>query len=223
VSNTPVVRTNEQQKAELTTFEFEQSPPMPSYLVGIGVGPFDVLEGPEKPVKIRLLATQKKAALGKLAIETAQKQLELLASYFGSPYPYKKLDLIAVPNFAAGAMENPGFITFREELVLLDPERAATASRRSLVGVTAHELAHQWFGNLVTMAWWDDVWLNEGFATWMANKIVDQYDPGFLAGRDAVGRKADVMSIDSLSSARKVRQPVQSTSEALEAFDASPT
>jgi alanyl aminopeptidase len=218
-ANTPLASDSEQRESGLTTYTFEKSAPLPSYLVALAVGELDVLEGPKTPVPIRVVAARGKAGLGKLALEAAAEQLGLLVDYFGEPYPYAKLDLVAVPDFAAGAMENPGLVTFREELLLLDPERASVASRRALASVMAHELAHQWFGNLVTLAWWDDIWLNEGFATWMGTKIVDRHKPAFGAGLEALGGKSRVMAIDALREARKIRQPVRSSSEAIEAFD----
>jgi alanyl aminopeptidase len=155
-----------------------------------------------------------------MSVEAAASHLDLLGRYFDRPYPYPKLDVVAVPNFGAGAMENPGFVTFREELLLLDPEHASTAARRAMAGTMAHELAHQWFGDLVTMQWWDDLWLNEAFASWMSDKIVDQWRPESHARVLALGNKSAVMEEDALATARKIRNPVRSTSEAEEAFDA---
>ena len=160
-----------------------------------------------------------KSGQGALALEATSGLVDALASWFGIPYPYDKLDIVAVPDFAAGAMENAGLVTFREELLLLDPARASVRARRSQALVIAHELAHQWFGDLVTAAWWDDLWLNEGFATWMEWRIVDQWKPSFGARTDAVVDQLGVMDLDALASARAVRQPVVSTSEAQEAFD----
>jgi alanyl aminopeptidase len=219
VSNTKVARQHDNAAANTVTFHFEKSPPMPTYLVAFGVGPFDVLEGPKSPVPIRLISAKGKSGLGKLAVETAAAHLDLLGKYFDRVYPYTKLDVVAVPNFASGAMENPGFVTFREELLLVDPEHASTQSRRAMAGVIAHELAHQWFGDLVTMQWWDDLWLNEAFASWMSRKIVDQWRPASQSRLESVGERSNVMAHDSLSTARKIRNPVNSTSDALEAFD----
>ncbi|HVR62239.1 MAG TPA: M1 family metallopeptidase [Polyangia bacterium] len=202
-----------------TTFTFEPTPPLPTYLVAFAVGTFDVRDGPRAPAPIRLVAARGKGDLGALSIDAAAAHLTLLGQYFDRPYPYSKLDLVAVPNFGAGAMENAGFITFREELLLLDPAHASTASRRAMASVIAHELAHQWFGDLVTMAWWDDVWLNEAFANWMADKIVDQWRPESRARVKAIGDKAQVMAEDALASARRIRNPVRSSGEAEEAFD----
>jgi cytosol alanyl aminopeptidase len=219
VANTRLARQRENAAADNVTYHFEKSPPMPTYLVAFGVGPFDVLEGPTAPVPIRLISAKGKTGLGKLAIETAAAHLDLLGKYFARPYPYTKLDIVAVPNFASGAMENPGFVTFREELLLIDPEHASTQARRAMAGVIAHELAHQWFGDLVTMSWWDDLWLNEAFASWMSRKVVDQWRPASQSRLESLGDKSSVMAHDSLSTARKIRNPVTSTSEALEAFD----
>jgi cytosol alanyl aminopeptidase len=219
VSNTKVARQRDNAAAGTVTFEFEKSPPLPSYLVAFGVGAFDVLDGPKEPVPIRLISAKGKTGLGKLAVETAAAHLELLGKYFDRPYPYTKLDVVAVPNFASGAMENPGFVTFREELLLIDPEHASTQSKRAMAGVIAHELAHQWFGDLVTMQWWDDLWLNEAFASWMSRKVVDQWRPASQSRLESVGDRSHVMAHDSLSTARKIRNPVNSTSDALEAFD----
>jgi alanyl aminopeptidase len=218
-ANTPVARRLAHSQSGLITFEFAASPPLATYLVALAVGPLEALEGPREPVPIGLVTVPGKTRLGALALDEARVDLSTLSEYFDEPYPYAKLDLVAVPEFAAGAMENPGLVTFREELLLLDPAQASGGARRALAGVVAHELAHMWFGNLVTMYWWDDLWLNEAFATWMAAKVVDRHHPAYAAGLEALARKSAVMSVDALSSARKVRQPVRSTSEALEAFD----
>ncbi|HEU4407591.1 MAG TPA: M1 family metallopeptidase [Polyangiaceae bacterium] len=199
------------------TVSFAPSPPLPSYLVAFAVGPFDVAEG-RASVPLRLVAPKGKAS-GEYALAAASGLLQKLEAYFGRPYAYPKLDLVAVPNFGAGAMENPGFITFREELLLFDEAGAPTRDRRRSAEVIAHELGHQWFGNLVTARWWDDLWLNEGFATFATHKALDPWRPAWGAALDLVERKGSALEIDALPSARAVRQPVRSTSEALEAFD----
>jgi alanyl aminopeptidase len=203
-----------------TTFHFADTPPLPSYLVALAAGELEVkdLARSTKP-PIRLITVKGKTAQGALALEATSGLVDALATWFGIPYPYEKLDIVAVPDFAAGAMENAGLVTFREELLLLDPARASVRARRSQALVVAHELAHQWFGDLVTAAWWDDLWLNEGFATYMEWRIVDKWKPAFGAKTDAVVDMLGVMDLDALASARAVRQPVVSTSEADEAFD----
>ncbi|HEX4475101.1 MAG TPA: M1 family aminopeptidase [Polyangiaceae bacterium] len=202
-----------------TTFQFQSSLPLPTYLVAVAVGPLEVLPGATEPTPLRLIATQGRSHLGALALETAAQQLPLLEKYFRSPYPYAKLDFAAVPNFSAGAMENPGLITFREERLLVDPATASVGSRVSLYGVLAHEMSHLWFGDLVTMSWWDDLWLNEGFATWSATRTLDEWRPELGAGEDAVADTGRAMRGDTLSTSRRIREPVRSTTEALEAFD----
>ena len=136
-----------------------------------------------------------------------------------TPYPYPKLDIVAVPDFSAGAMENPGLVTFRDLLLLLDPARATAANRREQAITIAHELAHHWFGDLVTMEWWDDVWLNEGLATWAESKMVDLWKPSFGATVEAAAAVGRAMDTDALGTARAVREPVRSSAEAEEAFD----
>ena len=201
-----------------TRFDFAPSPPLPAYLVALAVGAFDVREGRAGKTPIRLVATTGKAILGATGLATARAELAELERYFGRPFPYPKLDLLAVPSFGAGAMENAGLITIREERVLLD-EHAALAARLGMASLVAHETAHQWFGDLVTMAWWDDLWLNEAFASFMADEIVDAWRPETGARLQALVAKSQVMGDDSLASARRIRQPVRSTSEAEEAFD----
>jgi aminopeptidase N len=224
VANMP--ETTRKDLADKTTFEFATTPPLPTYLVAFAVGDFDVREGllpasvdPASTAPIRLIATKGRGALGELALEATAALTRELASYFDIAYPYPKLDIVAVPNLAAGAMENAGLITFRDTLLLLDREHASASAKRQQILVIAHELAHQWFGDLVTMAWWNDVWLNEGFATWAEAKIADRYKPSTLARLELIAGRSSVMDTDSLRSARAVRQPVTTTSEAAEAFD----
>ncbi len=217
VANTPETAVHD--AGAWTTFDFATTAPLPTYLVAFAVGDFDVRAASEGPVPIRLIATKGRGALGELALAAASALTRDLVAYFDIPYPYPKLDIVAVPDFAAGAMENAGLITFREELLLVDPAHASMRSKRSQVLVLAHELAHQWFGDLVTMTWWNDLWLNEGFATWAEAKIADRYKPALEAGTELVAGMSSVMDTDALHSARAVRQPVTSTSEAMEAFD----
>jgi aminopeptidase N len=199
-------------------FEFDRSPPLPTYLVALAVGAFDMREGRAGQLPIRLVAVSGKAALGGPALAAARGELVELEKYFGRPFPYAKLDLLAVPSFGAGAMENAGLITFREERMLLD-EHASLGARLGMAGLIAHEAAHQWFGDLVTMAWWNDLWLNEAFASFVGDRIVDAWRPATGERLQALATKSEVMEDDALATARRIRQPVRSTSEALEAFD----
>lgn len=195
---------------------------LPTYLVAFAVGDLETREDPAPPggTPIRLVTTRGRARLGELALRHTRGLLETLERYLGVRYPYGKLDVVAVPELRAGAMENPGLVTFREERLLLDPTRASARARLEQELVIAHELAHQWFGNLVTPVWWDELWLSEGFASFLETKAVDLYAPGFGARGDALRQALHVADLDASGAARAVRQPVASTSAAREAFDA---
>lgn len=206
---------------------FATTLPLPTYLVAMAVGPLDVVEAPALPpssVRERSLPLRGVAARGRgpelaYALEHTPQLLAALEAYFGTEYPYDKLDIIAVPDFASGAMENAGAITFRDVLLLLSPH-APEDQRRAFTSVMTHELAHQWFGNLVTMPWWDDIWLNEAFATWMAAKIVAETHPEMNALLAQLAGVHGAMGQDSLASARQIRQPIESDHDIRNAFDA---
>ena len=134
-------------------------------------------EVPESDPPMKIITSQGKRGQTAYAQKTTPQVLAALEAYFGMPYPYKKLDSVAVPEFPFGAMENPGLVTYHEALLLLDEQSATREQHHGHIGVIAHELAHQWYGNLVTMTWWDDLWLNEAFASWMGEKITAQLHP----------------------------------------------
>ncbi len=201
---------------------FAETAPLASYLVAFAVGPFDVVSAPPGaigPPPLRVITTRGSGHLADYALRRTPAILEALERWFGRPYPYDKLDLVGVPNFAAGAMENVGLVTFREKLVLLEGEHAPAPDRLWAQVVIAHELAHMWFGNLVTLRWWDDLWLNEAFATWMEMAIVQAVDPALEASLEAVRETGSVMDHDALAEARAVRQPIESGGDVLNAFD----
>jgi aminopeptidase N len=197
------------------TLTFATTRPLPSYLIAFAVGPFDIVEWQsiapntlrEKPIPLRGITTRGKGQEIHFALERTAAIVQAMEVYFDTPYPYAKLDIIAVPDFSAGAMENAGAITYREQLILLD-SNAPIRQQRSFYATHAHELAHQWFGNLVTPMWWDDIWLNESFATWNSYIILDQLFPQENYRDTLHNRASRVMRIDSLASARQIREPI---------------
>ncbi|MEM8607328.1 MAG: M1 family metallopeptidase [Myxococcota bacterium] len=203
------------------------TPPLPTYLIAWAVGPLDVVpadpipasELRPNPVPFRGLAAQGQGNRLDYALAHTPELLEVLEGYFALPYPYRKLDIVAVPDFSAGAMENVGLITFREWLLLVDPKQATEGQRRAFSYVMAHELAHMWFGNLVTMPWWNDIWLNEAFATWMGNKAVAVVNPEYQVELSSLASAHRAMRLDSLTSARQIRQPVRNNHDIQNAFD----
>jgi alanyl aminopeptidase len=206
---------------------FAQTKPLPSYLVAWAVGPLDIVNGtpiaasavrPE-PVPVRGIAAKGKGAQLSIALSEVGPQLTALERYFGIAYPYGKLDIVAVPDFAAGAMENAGLVTFRDFLLLLDPKTATEGQRRANAGVMAHEFAHQWFGDLVTMYYWDDIWLNEAFATWMGNRITNELHPQYKSDSQLLMGIEDAMGVDARVTARMIRQPITSSHDIVNAFD----
>jgi aminopeptidase N len=211
--------THEDTPDGLVAHHFETSRPLPTYLVAFAVGDFDVVQGQTSPFPIRAITTKGRGQLTSLALDASAALIAKLGDYFGIRYPYPKLDIVAVPDFGPGAMENPGLITFRDQILLLDPQHATTTARRGQAETIAHEFAHQWFGDLVTAAWWNDIWLNEGFATWAEAKMVDAWKPSFGAELEQIANAQHVMDTDALRSARAVRQPVHSSSDAIESFD----
>jgi cytosol alanyl aminopeptidase len=200
-------------------FRFETTRPLPTYLLALAVGDFDVREGATSPVPIRVIAPKGKGDQAQLALDAGAGITQILEGYLKVKFPFPKLDLVAVPEFASGAMENAGLITFREELLLFDTRRASTRARRGLATLMAHEVAHQWFGDLVTAEWWNDLWLNEAMATWLTSRTVNAWQPQLGTRYDLVTGGLSVMDQDGLASARAVRQPVRTAAEAREAFD----
>jgi aminopeptidase N len=201
------------------TMKFATSPKMSTYLVAMAVGDFQCLAGAQDNVPIRICATPDKKDLGQIALESAQYILRFYDTYFSIKYPYGKLDVVAVPDFAAGAMENTAAIFYRETDLLADTRTASVATRRTVASVLAHEMAHQWFGDLVTMEWWDDIWLNEGFATWMANHPLAAWKPEWNVPVQEAIENQTALDVDSLKSTRPIHTPVETPSEIEEVFD----
>ncbi|MFN7966870.1 MAG: M1 family aminopeptidase [Acidobacteriota bacterium] len=218
VSNAP--NASEAIAGDWKKIAFQATKPLPSYLLAIATGPFDTVPIPGMSVSGRVVVPKGKGGLTADAVKSCPPILAALESYFGQPYPFEKLDLLAVPEFWYGAMENPGAITFKDRGLLIDPASGSTADREALQSVLAHELAHMWFGDLVTMEWWDDLWLNESFANWMESKIIQQLDPERQEAAQQVDSVQSAFRIDSLSSTRAMRQPVKTQAVLLQAADA---
>lgn len=209
----------ESEDGTRSTFVFATTPPLPAYLLALAVGPFEVQEEASQPTTLRILASPGKAAHGRFALEVTGELLRLFRDYLARDFPFEKLDLVAVPGFAPGGMENGGLLTFPEELLLIDPQQDSAAARRSVTTLLAHELIHQWLGNLVTMRWWSDLWLYEGLATHFEAWAADQQLPTSYAELELLSSIGEVMERDALPSARAVRQPVTTASEAEHVFD----
>jgi len=201
------------------TVTFARTPKMSTYLVAMLVGDFVCRSGTADGTALRVCSTPDKLAQTSFALEAARQQLTFFNAYFGVPYPFDKLDIIGVPDFSAGAMENAGAITFRERLLLVDDASASDSQRRMVAGIIAHEIAHQWFGDLVTMTWWDDIWLNEGFATWAANKPLAAWRPDWHVDLNVADQLQTALGLDSMAATRAIRTRVETPAQINEVFD----
>jgi alanyl aminopeptidase len=207
----------------LVTHEFGMTQPLPTYLVALTVGPYEIIAQPSAGERtgpeFRILVPRGKGNLAGYALERTPAILGLLSEYFDQPYPFAKLDFVAVPNFSAGAMENVGLVTYRDSILLIDERTATPRQKYRTQSVIAHELAHMWFGNLVTPPWWDELWLNESFATWMASYVLERLDPQLEPGLRQLMRSAGIMSADTLAQTRAIRQPIVTRGDIYNAFD----
>ena len=203
--------------------QFDKTPPLPTYLVAFAVGPLDVVDGAHlregrvASVPLRGLAAKGRGGEFGYALSNTPEIVALLEDYFGQPYPFAKLDLVAVPS-QQGAMENAGLVTFGEYTMLFGA-RPPLFQQREFAIVNAHELAHQWFGDSVTMSWWDDLWLNEAFATFMSGKIVQAWRPSYRASEAQIRSSLTAMNGDGLASARRIREPIENFNDITNAFD----
>ncbi|MBL9210217.1 MAG: M1 family metallopeptidase [Opitutaceae bacterium] len=209
----------ESRSGTMKTVHFGRTPPMPSYLVALAVGPLEYVDVPGLAVPGRIVTPRGQTGLAGDIARISPEILARLEEYFGVPYPYAKLDQVAVPEFAFGGMENAGLITYLATLVLAEPGRASFGARRGMATLVAHEMAHMWFGDLVTMAWWDDLWLNESFASWMAAKIVMQTNPEYRLEISELDGTHHAMRTDALPSVRPVRRSLQAKDDPEQVID----
>ncbi|CAL5006547.1 unnamed protein product [Urochloa decumbens] len=218
LSNMPVVK--ETVTGPIKTVHYEESPLMSTYLVAIVVGVFDYIEGStSEGTKVRVYTQVGKTNQGKFALDVGVKSLDLYKDYFATPYPLPKLDMIAIPDFAAGAMENYGLVTYRETALLYD-ELLSSASNKQQVAITvAHELAHQWFGNLVTMEWWTHLWLNEGFASWVSYLAVESLFPEWNNWTQFLDETTSGLRLDALAESHPIEVEINHASEIDAIFD----
>jgi cytosol alanyl aminopeptidase len=221
LSNTPIA--SDHTEGNIRTVEFAETKPLPSYLIAFGVGPFEYVDAGtacKKHIPVRIVVPKGRAAEAKYAAEVTPQILTRLEEYFGIPYPYDKSDQVSVPvTLGFGAMENAGMVTYGQTIILADPSSDGIARQREYASVAAHELAHQWFGDLVTTSWWNDIWLNEAFATWMEQKILAEWKPEWNTRISDVNTKLEAEDQDSLISARQIRQPIESKGDIGAAFD----
>ena len=219
ISNGKIVSDTPGPGAGKHTLTFSPSPKMSTYLVALAVGDWACVSGGADGIPIRICGRpDRKDQLG-FALQAAEFAMKYYNRYFSIKYPFEKLDILGVPDFAAGAMENAGAIFSREELLMVDENNTSTRQRESVADTINHEMAHQWFGDLVTMRWWSDSWLNEGFATWMERRPIQEWHPEWDPRLDEVRDTQSAMSVDTLASTRAIRTPVESTEEINQVFD----
>jgi aminopeptidase N/puromycin-sensitive aminopeptidase len=219
ISNTKEVSDTPGPVAGKHTISFAATPKMSTYLVAWLVGDFKCTEGKSDGVPIRACATPDKVQLTKFAVDTAKWTLHYYDRYFGIKYPMAKLDMVAIPDFEAGAMENFGCITYRETEMLVDEKDGAVPAKKEVAETVAHEMAHQWFGDLVTPVWWDNLWLNEGFATWMESKAAAKWHPKWGFDQDAAADMNGTMDEDAGQTTRAIRAQAETPAQINEMFD----
>src|SRR5213595_2344494 len=227
VSNMPIA--SERKVGGGREVSFQPTPSMSSYLNVFCAGEFDAIESESEGVRLRITTTKGKAESGRYALEATAQILHYYNEYFGISYPLPKLDQLAIPGGFGGAMENWGGITYYETALLFDPANSSAATKQRVYEVIAHEVAHQWFGDLVTMAWWDNLWLNEGFASWMGTKCTAHFNPHWevwlekSVPRDPARRigipKEQAMEGDARATTHPIQQKVATEAEANSAFD----
>jgi aminopeptidase N len=219
ISNSKIVSDTPGPGEGKHTLKFSPSPKMSSYLVAMLVGDFVCREGGADGIPIRVCSLPEKKELTGYALEASENILKFYDQYYAIKYPYGKLDHIVFPDFSAGAMENVAAITYRDSALLIDPETASYDAKQQVASVIAHEMAHQWFGDLVTMEWWNDIWLNEGFATWMSWKPLEAWKPEWNMQQQEIGETLAALNADSIPSVRTIRADAQTPADIQALFD----
>lgn len=226
VANTQPIEEVPAGDGKWKTLTFAVTKPLPTYLVAVAVGPWDVVQGPilapntvrKEPIPLRGIGPRGTGPQFKWILDQTPMIVKYYEEYTQQPYPFDKLDLLGAPDFSAGAMENAGLIVFRDALLRIDAS-SPSSTYRSAFNVTAHEVAHQWFGDLVTVPWWNDIWLNEAFATWAQGKATVELEPSYAGDLARVEGTLGAMRGDSLLSARRIRQPISNFGDIQLAFD----
>jgi aminopeptidase N len=198
---------------------FSTSPKMSTYLVALAIGDWQCLSRTVDGVPIRVCAVPEKKEYGAFGLDVAAHSIQFYDKWYGIKYPFGKLDMVAIPDYEWGGMENTGSIFYRDSALLLDEKTTSVLRRREQATTIAHEIAHQWFGDLVTAAWWDDIWLNEGFATWMSMKPIEAWHPEWNLEDDAAAQAQRIIELDSLATARAIHGNPSTPSEIKEMFD----
>ena len=219
ISNSPVASDTPGPAAGKHTVAFSTTPKMSTYLVAFLVGDFQCTYGEQDGVKLGVCSTPDKVSLAPFALDVAKFTIHYYDDYFGIHFPLKKLDFIGIPDFEAGAMENFGAITFREDALLVDPKTASLHDQIVAATDITHEMAHQWFGDLVTMQWWDNIWLNEGFATWMENKPAAAMHPDWNIPQTVASGEQNTLNIDAQPTTRSIRARADTPDEINQMFD----
>ena len=219
ISNAKIAKDEPGPVAGKHTITFERTAKMSTYLVAMLVGDWKCSEGGVDGIPIRVCATPEKADLTKWGLVTAEAELKYFNQYYDFKYPFGKLDIITFPDFEAGAMENAGAITFREAALLVDEKSGSAPHLRQVAQTNAHEIAHMWFGDVVTMQWWDDIWLNEGFATWITNKPLNAWKPEWDLRVEETTNTSRSLTLDAMESTRPIRNRADTPAEINQMFD----
>ncbi len=219
ISNTNAISDTAGPAVGEHTVQFARTPKMSTYLMAFLIGDFKCIEGSSDGVPIRACATPEQVQYAHFALTSAEYILHYYDTYFGIKYPMPKLDMIGIPDFEAGAMENFGAITYRESDMLVDEKNAPVKAKAGVASVVAHEMAHQWFGDMVTMKWWNNIWLNEGFATWMSNKPLEAWKPEWHIDESVATDMNGAMNLDAQKVTRTIRAEANTPDEINEMFD----